>query len=225
MSESELIGVALPPQRARAIYFQTVVMTLDRDWGDSLAQALRARGVPTLVPPNPARWRRQSGSDEVNSIILDFDHGGPSALELFEDMVAGSALSVLIGAASTPSIRMVVDAVRAGAYDFINKRFELRKVCAQIEAAGEHLLEQQKSHSATLKYRGRIATLSRREREILRDFASGLTTKQIAFNMDISPRTVQVFRDSVRKRLGARSFEEALSLWIQFGEKPLVAAA
>jgi two-component system, LuxR family, response regulator FixJ len=124
---------------------------------------------------------------------------------------------VVVAAASAPSLKTVVGAVRAGAYDFLNKRFQISDITQQIYEAGQHLLGQNSSSVANNGHRRRIASLSRREREILIEIAAGFSTKQIAAKLGIAPRTVQMFRDRIKRRLEAKSIEEALGLWIQYG--------
>jgi FixJ family two-component response regulator len=212
-----LIGAAQPSPQSFAGAIQTTIVTLDRPWGIELAQELRSNSVPTLLPESPARWLHGFGSDQLNCIIFDLDHGGSGALDAIAGLSASSETSVVVAAASSPTLKTVVGAVRAGAFDFVNKRFHLSDITHQIFEAGHHLLGQNRAAVAEDAHRARIASLSRREREILIEVAGGLSTKQIAAKLGIAPRTVQMFRERIRRRLDARSIEEALSLWIRFG--------
>jgi two-component system response regulator FixJ len=138
---------------------------------------------------------------------------------VISQIASNSMLSVIVAAASAPTLKTVVGAVRAGAHDFVNKRFHPSEISHQIYEAGQHLLGRRSATSEDRGHRERIASLSRREREILQEIASGLSTKQIAIKLGIAPRTVQMFRDRIKRRLEANSVEEALSLWIRFGVK------
>ena len=205
---------------ALAGHVQTTIVTLDRGWGNSLAQELRSNNIPTLMPASPARWREQFCGSELNCIIFDLDHGGVGALEAMTEIATTSVMSMIVAAATAPTIKTVVGAVRAGAFDFVNKRFHVREVREQIQDAGRQLIGRQKVTLESNGHRDRIQALTPREREIIAAIASGLSTKQIAHNMGITPRTVQMFRDRIKKRLQARSVEEALSIWMQFADRP-----
>jgi len=215
-----MIGAASPPLHVFAGRVQTTIVTLDRGWGASLAQELRGNDIPTLMPASPARWREHFSGDELNCIIFDLDHGGVGALDAVADIATRSMMTMVVAAATSPTIRTVVNAVRAGAFDFINKRFHAREICDQIQEAGRQLIGRQKESSEQNEHRDRIQALTPREREIITEIASGLSTKQIAFKMGITPRTVQMFRDRIKRRLHAKSVEEALGIWMQFGEAP-----
>lgn len=217
MSEFGLVGAAQPSPQVFAGSIQTTIVTLDRPWGIELAQELRSNRVPTLLPESPARWLQSFGGDQLSCIIFDLDHGGAGAIDAIAGLSARSTTSVVVAAASAPTLKTVVGAVRAGAFDFVNKRFHPSDVTQQIYQAGEHLLGKNNASLADDAHRARIASLSRREREILIEIAGGLSTKQIAAKLGIAPRTVQMFRERIRRRLDANSIEEALGLWIRYG--------
>ena len=75
-------------------------------------------------------------------------------------------------------------------------------------------------------YRERIEALSGREQQVLQLLAAGLATKQIAHRMELSPRTVEMFRRRIRQRLDASSIAEAVSIWMSHREdlRPIMAA-
>lgn len=220
MLPSEAISSGASAHALLAGRIQTTVVTLDRGWGGELAQSLRDSSMPTLLPVSPARWLQDFDPDGPNCIVFDLDHGGAGALGAISQLAAGSRLSVIVAAATAPSLKIVVGAIRAGAHDFVNKRFPLSEISHQIWQAGQHLLERQSATTTASMHRGRIVSLTRREREILDEIAGGLNTKQIAIKLSITPRTVQMFRDRIRRRLAVNSVEEAVALWIQFGDKP-----
>jgi FixJ family two-component response regulator len=217
MSNIGFAGAAHPPPHSFAGSIQTTIVTLDRAWGVGLAQELRSNSVPTLLPESPARWLQSFGADQLSCIIFDLDHGGAGSLDAIAGLSSNPQMSIVVAAASAPTLKTVVGAVRAGAYDFVNKRFHPSDITQQIYEAGRHLLGQNSSSTVDDGHRQRIASLSRREREILIEIAAGFSTKQIAARLGIAPRTVQMFRERIRRRLEAKSIEEALGLWIQYG--------
>ena len=109
-------------------------------------------------------------------------------------------------------ISVAVRAMKAGAVDFIEKPFEKATLFNAIEAAFERLRDQagraERGQEASIT----IASLTTREREVLAGLAQGLPNKTIAFDLGISPRTVEVHRANVMSKLNVRSLSDALRI-------------
>lgn len=214
------IGSAMARPSARAAEVQATIVTLDREWAAALADELRAHHMPTLLPASPARWRQHFDGARPNCVIFDLDHGGEGALDAIAALKAESAQTMIVAAATAPTIKTVVAAMRAGATDFVNKRQALKTAREQIEQAAEQALGEQSASDETGEVRARIDALTPREREILSELAAGLATKQIAIRMELSPRTVEMFRTRIKRRLGAASIAEAIGMWLQHRDGP-----
>jgi two-component system response regulator FixJ len=100
--------------------------------------------------------------------------------------------------------------MKAGAVDFIEKPFQNSVLLAAIEQGFGRL----KAAAITREQRAEAAVklqlLTAREREVLDGLAKGLPNKSIAYDLDISPRTVEIHRANLMTKLGARSLSEAL---------------
>jgi two-component system response regulator FixJ len=116
-------------------------------------------------------------------------------------------------------IQTAVRAMKAGAVDFIEKPCDDERLIAVIEAAlansGRAFRDQEVVEAA-----GRIATLSRREREVLDAVVAGRQSKVIAHDLGLSVRTVEVHRARVLERLGVRRLAEAVRLAVLAGLAP-----
>jgi len=220
MAWSGTIGVSANSRSGPASLVQTTIVTLDREWSAALAEELRDHDMPTLTPASPARWREHFDGARPNCVIFDLDHGGKGAYEAIEALKAQARQTMIVAAASAPSIKMVVAAMRAGAIDFINKRQSPRLARGQIEEAADHALSLQTATVEAKAHRENIEALSPREREVLCELAAGLATKQIAHRMQLSPRTVEMFRSRIKRRLGASSIAEAVSIWQSYRDEP-----
>lgn len=220
ISAPGLIGEAVSLPYALAGRFQVTIVTLDRGWGTALVGELRQLNLPTLMPASPARWREHFSPDQLNCIIFDLDHGGVGAFEAISDISAQSPLTMILAAATAPAIKTVVQAVRAGAFDFINKRFQLADILNLVQEAGHRLVARQGSAIEEIESRKHVAALTPRERAFIVELSAGLSSKEIARKLGITPRTVQMYRDRVKRRLHANSVEEAVSIWIRCGGKP-----
>lgn len=109
-------------------------------------------------------------------------------------------------------ISTAVQAMKSGAVDFIEKPFEKATLLSAIEAAHARLERQSDEAGRGAEARLIIAKLTLREREVLEGLARGLPNKTIAFDMEISSRTVEVHRANLMAKLGVRSLSDALRI-------------
>ncbi|MFC3102172.1 response regulator transcription factor [Altererythrobacter lauratis] len=123
----------------------------------------------------------------------------------------------VIAASHAPDVDEVVQAIRAGALDYLRLPLtegEIARMAAQIAADGGRHAE---SRRRMIEARQRIALLSRREREVLQWLSAGCSNKAIARALDISPRTVEIHRANMMEKLGATHSAEAVRLHMEAG--------
>ena len=143
-------------------------------------------------------------------LLLDVLMPGMDGLELQERLNSlGFKLPVIVMTVQG-EVETAVQAMKAGAVDFIEKPFSDDVLLGAINAA---LTRTRKPISGEgLEAAKRIARLSPRERQVLDGLVAGRLTKQIAYDLSISPRTVEVHRARMLARLGIRSLAEAIRL-------------
>jgi len=112
-------------------------------------------------------------------------------------------------------VPMAVAAMKAGALDFIEKPFEDQVIIDSIRRAAE-TIDEAGSYDAQAITR-RLATLTDREREILSGIVAGHPNKTIGYDLDISPRTVEVHRASIMAKMEARNLAELVRMAIAVG--------
>jgi two-component system, LuxR family, response regulator FixJ len=117
-------------------------------------------------------------------------------------------------------VPVAVRAMKLGAVDFIEKPFSEQALLGCFEAGNRLLDERQQSGKRRQEAHGRAALLTAREREVLQGLLSGHSNKQIAKQLGISLRTVEMHRGNMMDRLGASSLAEALTLAMEAGIKP-----
>lgn len=113
-----------------------------------------------------------------------------------------------------PTPGQVVDAIKAGALDFLVLPLEEKRLAASIERVSSEATEVVMARQRLIQARRQISKLSQREREVLDNLAIGGSNKDIARALDISPRTVEIHRANMMAKLGVRHSIEAVRLRI-----------
>ncbi|WP_421917508.1 response regulator FixJ [Mesorhizobium sp.] len=116
-------------------------------------------------------------------------------------------------------VPMAVEAMKAGALDFIEKPFEDETLIQAIKRAAEEIAKTAPGDDIA-SINTRFASLTEREREVLSGVVAGLANKTIAFELDISPRTVEVHRANVMAKMEARSLPELVRMAMAAGFGP-----
>jgi len=149
---------------------------------------------------------------ETGCILLDIRMPGMDGLEVQKALRdKGVTLPVII-MTGHGDVSLAVQAMKAGAVDFIEKPFEKAVLLSGIEHAMERLKRSAASQERAGEAIVRLQALTRREREVLEGLAKGLPNKTIAYDLGISPRTVEIHRANVMSKLGVRSLSEALRI-------------
>ncbi|HYG46977.1 MAG TPA: response regulator [Allosphingosinicella sp.] len=137
-------------------------------------------------------------------IIVDIELPGINGLELLERIAQGRAAFPVIVVSANGNVPHAVRAGRLGVVDFIEKPFRVDDLIAAVEKGFDLLRTQRFSRVRAL------ATLTRREKEVLLAFADGAPNKIVAHDLGLSVRTVELHRANMMKKLGVRSLTQAL---------------
>jgi two-component system response regulator FixJ len=116
---------------------------------------------------------------------------------------------MITGHADVP---LAVEAMKAGAVDFIEKPYEEETMLAAVAAAARRDEEVDRREANRAEVRARIEALSNRERQVLDRVVSGQANKVIAYELGISPRTVEVYRANVMTKMQADSLSELVRM-------------
>lgn len=154
------------------------------------------------------RWRDAPSSPSC--ILLDVRMPGMSGLALFEHLLAQpwqAAVPVIFlsGHADVPT---AVDAVKRGAFDFCEKPFSDNVLVDRIEQALAHSAQVLGQRRQQREMQERLASLTERERDVMRLVIEGLPNKLVADQLNISVRTVEVHRSRVFEKMGVKSAVE-----------------
>jgi two-component system response regulator FixJ len=114
-------------------------------------------------------------------------------------------------------IEMAVQALKIGAFDFIEKPFDMERLLASVAAAVEVSANSLKTTLELNELRQRYASLSDRQRDTMHFLVKGLSNKEIAQELGISPRTVEIHRTWVMTRMAAKSMADLVRMGIALG--------
>jgi len=187
---------------------------------DSLALYLAREGVTTEgFDSAEALITALDGGARPDCIVSDIRLPGISGLELLDLLKGRHCTAPLILITAVGDIDMAVAAMKTGAFDFIEKPFDEGRLLTAIESAVT-LRRRQAARDAELEgLRSRFNTLSARQRQVMELAAAGLSNKEIAFRLDISPKTVENHRAWVMERMDARSLADLVRIAMRIEER------
>jgi FixJ family two-component response regulator len=155
-------------------------------------------------------------------IILDVHIPGKSGLDILKQLTAQDYPAPVFIMSGSGDIPMAVDAIKNGALDFIEKPFRgsevVTRVRAAIEANAQRLASQGAAASPSMNFPGR-EPLTAREQDVLRGLVDGASNKEIARQLGISPRTIEVHRARIMEKLGAKNIADLIRLVMSEGQK------
>lgn len=173
--------------------------------GDSIRLLLRSVGLPSEVFSSAMDFLEAYETERAGCLVLDVRMPGMSGLDLqarLQEM--GSTLPIIFVTAHG-DVPMAVDAVKAGALDFIQKPFRDQELLDKIQEALEVDARWRAERRDLVEIRSRLGSLTPRETEVLDLVLSGEPNKAIARALEISQRTVEIHRARVMEKMQVRS--------------------
>ncbi len=189
---------------------QVYLVDDERDLLASLAITLKRAGYETQSFNNPQAFLSVALDLTIGCVLLDYNMPGLNGLQVQEQlrtMKAGHAVVLLTGVGEVPE---AVAAMREGAVDFLRKPFRSADLLAALERA-ESVVEAELAARERAAEFGALKPLTPREREILESLAKGLQNKQVAYDLGISVRTVEMHRTRLMKKLNAQTIGGAVA--------------
>ena len=149
---------------------------------------------------------------EPGCILLDVRMPGMDGLEVQEVLAERGITMPVIVLTGHGDVGIAVRVMKAGAVDFLEKPFEKSALLASIGVAFSRLDKSDARSLREAEARVRVAVLTPREREVLIGLANGFPNKTIAYDLDISTRTVEVHRANLMTKLEVHSLSDALRI-------------
>lgn len=184
-----------------------VVHILDDDdeVRDVLTAVVQAAGHVAASYSRPSQFLEKLGHSQPGALILDVRLPEMSGLELQRHLIRiGSILPVIL-ITNHADIPMVVEAMREGAFDFLEKPVRHQDLVDRVNAALKKDAQNRESIRRHADIRSRFLTLSAREKEVLQLVVDGRANKVIALDLGLSERTVEVHRGNIMDKMHAQS--------------------
>jgi two-component system response regulator FixJ len=198
---------------------RTIIHVIDDDAAmrDSLAFLLDVNGFKPQVYESADAFLKGMSVDVARCVVSDIRMPGMTGVELVRKLKGGGSTCPVILITGHGDVALAVEAMKAGAVDFIEKPFDDEALLGAIRSALEAGAAEPGGGSTRKEAEARLADLSPRERDVLQGLVAGKINKVIAHDLSISPRTVEVYRANLMAKTGARSMSELMRLALAAG--------
>ncbi len=169
-------------------------------------------GYAAVAFETPEELLNWISRDSAGCLVLDVRLPGMNGLELQRELDEREIRLPIIFITGHGDIPMAVEAVNAGALDFLEKPFDNDALLARVEDAIQADRERRTREAASAEIDARLERLTPREREVMEGILAGKLNKVIGYELDMSTRTVEVHRGRILEKLGARNAPEMVRL-------------
>ena len=201
----------------------SVVYIVDDDEAvrDSLITLLEARGYRTQAFATAEAFLESGAASSLpGCLLLDVNLPGVGGLSLLETIGQVSPHLPVLMITGMGQVATAVQAMKAGALDFLEKPLDADSLFALVDRALAASAQASASAEQQAKAKAWLDRLTPRERSVFDHLAKGKTNKQIAAELKISPRTVEIHRANLLEKLGATSVSDLIRLSSSMGAGP-----
>ena len=198
---------------------EEIVHVIDDDDAvrESLEFLLRSAKLSVQTYDSAVTFLESSSDLTSGCIITDVRMPGIDGIELLRRLRERGAQVPVIIVTGHGDVPLAVEAMKVGAVDFFEKPFDDDALLASVRSALSHRERDAQQDAERAAIQERIAALSNRERQVLEGLIAGHPNKTIAYDLGISPRTVEIYRANVMTKMGARSLSELVRLALVAG--------
>lgn len=154
-------------------------------------------------------------------IVLDVKMSGITGLDLQKELTSINCITPIIFITGHGDIPMSVQAMKDGAVNFLPKPFDDDQLLDSISEALSMARETHEKKSRIEQIKQKIEKLTPRENEVLKHLITGLLNKQVAYELNISERTVKAHRKQILDKMGIKSMAELVRLTEKIGIEPI----
>lgn len=186
---------------------------------DSLVTIFDLEGWRTRAFPDGESFLSEVKRMKIDCVLLDVHMPGRSGLEVLEALGGHNYQAPVFMISGQGDIPMAVNAIKAGAHDFLEKPFDAEEVIGRVrEAVHKRRKAAENGSKLGLRFNG-ADLLTPRERDVLEQIAHGASNKEAGRELGISPRTIEVHRARIMEKLGARNTADLVRIVFTEGER------
>lgn len=179
---------------------------------DIIYLILKNEGIRAEKFSSGEKFLAQEEISDIGCLVLDNQMPGMNGLEVQSELLKRNNSIPIIFISGDSRYSEVVDAVRDGAFYFLQKPFTRSELLSRVREAVAESRKRKSNLNVALKYQGLLATLTSREKEVYQLVTSGQTNKVIADTLGISNGTVEFHRANMMKKLDAKSLADLMEI-------------
>lgn len=177
-----------------------------------LAFLLSAAGIPVRLYDSATAFLNVVPEIQAGCLITDVRMPDMTGIELLRRLRTKLIDLPAIVITGHGDIALAVEAMKAGAVDFIEKPFEEEAILGAVRSVAERAGRKGRQSEEGAALTAKLASLSERERQVLEGLVAGNANKTIAYDLGISPRTVEVYRANLMTKMQAKSLSELIRM-------------
>jgi two-component system response regulator FixJ len=184
---------------------------------ESLAFLLRTARIAVESYASAGAFLEALPSSQLSCVITDVRMPGMSGIDLLRrlrELKIEVPVIVITGHGDVP---LAVEAMKVGAIDFLEKPFDDEVLLASVRSALKRQDGETRRNTERAEIESKLAALSNRERDVLGGLVAGRANKQIAFDLGISPRTVEIYRANLMNKMQAGSLSDLVRMALIVG--------
>ena len=187
---------------------------------DALQWLLQSRSVPSRTWESAEGFLSFATGDLCGCVLLDVRMPGMSGIELFDRLRARHCRLPVIFLTGHGDVPMAVQALKDGAFDFIEKPYDDNALVDKVLAAIACDMKRSAKDGSILLLRQKLAQLTQREQEVMQRILASKLNKVIADELKIAMRTVEVHRSRIFEKMQVRSAVELSQMLSLLVDKP-----
>ena len=196
------------PAAARAVH----IIDDDQALRESLAFLLRTHQLEVRCFDSAKTFVDALPDASLGCVITDIRMPGMSGIDLLRRLKELKVSVPVIVITGHGDVSLAVEAMKIGAADFFEKPFNDDQLVASVRAALQQRQDQTKRGAERTEIEHRISKLSAREKDVLAGLIEGRANKRIAFDLGISPRTVEIYRANLMNKMQADSLSDLVRM-------------
>jgi len=179
---------------------------------EGLSSLIRSAGLQVEAFASAQEFLMSPGAEALSCLVLDLQLPGLSGLDLQKRMAVLGMEVPIVFLTGHGNIPASVQAMKAGAVEFLTKPFDEQDLLQAIQEAIDRDRRTREQHAELRELQNRYESLTAREQEVMQQVVSGLLNKQVAAELNIAEYTVKIHRGRVMRKMHAESLADLVRM-------------